>query len=273
MKIGNIGLLDIRNITDETIAEIEAIGSVGLMLFSPETAHFVARLDTGNVGAVVQASRSATVVNSRYVIASGQLRDSSPLELFVNGTLIVEPEVTAEEIEAGLRSVGVNGQVLVPRHLAGVFQSRVTYQNGKLTSYDPKDVLVTSSATFDAERLSALPDGTSFHVAGRLALSGVIDDGLLRGKIARISGSGRLRLHEENAARVSSLIASSQGDLKLDVIPAGFTLVEEPVTIDEYTLGATVPARIYATDIVLIDASTPPSLSGRSWRASPERAS
>jgi hypothetical protein len=116
--------------------------------------------------------------------------------------------------------------------------------------------------TFNSERLSALPDGTSFHVAGRLALSGVIDDGLLRGKIARISGSGRLRLHEENAARVSSLIASSQGDLKLDVIPAGFTLVEEPVTIDEYTLGATVPARIYATDIVKIDASTPPDAIG-----------
>ena len=49
--IGNVGTLDLRTATAETVAQIQRIGNVGIVLYTPETAGLILRLNLGNVGA------------------------------------------------------------------------------------------------------------------------------------------------------------------------------------------------------------------------------
>ena len=60
--IGNVGSLDLRKATEASIAEISRIGNVGAVLYSPETAHLVARLNMGNVGASVEVPEDAKML-------------------------------------------------------------------------------------------------------------------------------------------------------------------------------------------------------------------
>ena len=98
--IGNVGHLDLRNASEESVAEIRRIGNVGAIIYSPETAHLIQRLNIGNVG-------STLVVPKHTKVATGQTKfDRSypgslkePISLLLVGQLIVEPEVTVEDIE------------------------------------------------------------------------------------------------------------------------------------------------------------------------------
>ena len=46
--IGNVGILDMRTATEESIDRIAKIGNVGSILCSPETKQYVTKLQIGN---------------------------------------------------------------------------------------------------------------------------------------------------------------------------------------------------------------------------------
>jgi len=101
--ISNVGTLDIRNASPETIAQIGKVGNVGMILYSPETAPLLASMNIGNMGMSVEAAADAQVITGELEIDSAYIANQpKPPELLVLGRLIIKPEVTAEEIENGL---------------------------------------------------------------------------------------------------------------------------------------------------------------------------
>ena len=45
--LGNVGILDIREATEEALDGVGAIGNVGMILYSPATAGWISRLNGG----------------------------------------------------------------------------------------------------------------------------------------------------------------------------------------------------------------------------------
>lgn len=53
-KIGNVGLLDLRHATEESIKGIESINNVGVVFYHKENAHLLSSLSIGNIGKSIE---------------------------------------------------------------------------------------------------------------------------------------------------------------------------------------------------------------------------
>jgi len=106
--IGNVGILDLRNATETSVAEISRIGNVGAVLYSRETAGLVTGLNIGNVGTSVEVSPDASIVTGLVVFTRDVFKgQEAPLDLVVAGPVVVNPDVPAEDIE--IRSNIISG--------------------------------------------------------------------------------------------------------------------------------------------------------------------
>ncbi|MCI0440392.1 MAG: hypothetical protein L0177_14855 [Chloroflexi bacterium] len=255
--IGDVGVLDLRKVTEETVGGIRSIGSVGVVFFSRETAPLVARLSIGDVGAMIEAPADAKMVNGQFTLTRESLKNlASPLHLVVNGQLIVAPDVELADVENNLGGIYLNGLIVYPEPLAGAVQSKIVTINGRSSAYRLGERLVFAvrRTTIDESYLRSLEDGTDLVIVGRGFLPKVVPDELLRQKIRTLQVYDRIRLHEENAQTVMALMGDSLRGARITVIPAGHALVDGPLTLDSAVL-ASLPSRaLYCTDYVVIAA-------------------
>lgn len=252
-SIGNVGVLDLRTATEATVAGIRRIGNVGMVLCSPETAHLVARIAMGNLGGTIEAPVDARLLSGQVIINREFFRDQpAPLHLIVTGQVIIEPEVQAADLEKGLGSLHLSGQIFCPEHLAGALQAKLRTLQGQLQTYDGALRLVLGDLVLDEHTLPALGEGSQFAVVGKVLVPKVVDNELLTRKIAKLHLIGHILCHEENAQILFSRLDEKTGMAKKTVIPTGFELVDSPLVIDADTLGALPGKRLYCTKRVQI---------------------
>ncbi|MSR84514.1 MAG: hypothetical protein EXS58_16615 [Candidatus Latescibacteria bacterium] len=252
-SIGNVGVLDLRTATEVTVAGIRRIGNVGMVLVSPETAHLVARITMGNLGGTIEAPIEARLFSGQVIINRDFFRDQlEPLHLIVTGQLIIEPEVQAADLEKGLGSLHLSGQIYRPEHLSGALQAKVRTLQGQLQTYDGTLRLVLGDLLLDEHTLPALSEGSQFAVVGKLLVPKVVDNELLARKITKLHLIGSILCHEENAQVLFSRLDEKTGMAKKTIIPAGFELMESQLVIDADSLGNLPGKKLYCTKRVQI---------------------
>lgn len=253
--IGNVAILDLRDATDSSVEGIERIGNVAMVIYSRETAHLVNRLNFGNVALAIEVPEDAQFSNGQTFISKDHFKDvEQPLDLVVNGQLLFERDVPVEDIQNGLRSLAVNGQLLYPENLAGVINSKVSFLNGQRRSYIQADYMTLSRLVMDENYLRSLKDGSSLAVITSLDIPQVLPNELLERKISRIQVIGGVRCHEENLSALMSLLVNQSGLPRITSIPAGHHLVEGSIKLTEEALGALPVSRLYRTGTVEIAA-------------------
>lgn len=255
--IGNVGVLDLRRATPDSVKGIARIHSVGTLVFSRETASLLSLIDLRYVGSTREISSDVDlqVINGQVVFNKDFFESRSrPAYLLLNGHVRVSPDVETGDIEAGLTGLLLNGHILCPDHLVGAVHSKIVEMNGHLLGYPPESRLAMSRITLDESFLEALADGSTLTVAGRLSVPRVISNDLIRLKLASLRLTGRLRCHEENAATLLGLLSDEAGQVTTHVIRAGFELVESSLMIDQTFLISQPPRKIYCMDLVQVDA-------------------
>jgi hypothetical protein len=251
--LGNVGVLDLRTATEASVAGIRRIGNVGMVLCSPETAHLVARITMGNLGGTIEAPVDARLLSGQVTINRDFFRDQpESLHLIVTGQLIIEPEVQAADLEKGLGSLHLSGQIFCPEHLSGALQAKIRTLQGQLQTYDGALRLVLGDLLLDEHSLAALGEGSQFAVVGKVQVPKVVDNDLLARKIGKLHLIGSLLCHEENAALLFARLDEKTGMARKTVIPAGFELVESPLMIDADNLGTLPGKRLYCTKRIQI---------------------
>ena len=253
--IGAVGVLDLRRATPDSVEGIARIDSLGVLVFSRETASLAGLIDLGDVGSMLEISPDVDLqmMNGHLVFNKDFFKNRSrPAYLLLNGHLRVSPDLEADDIEAGLMGLLMNGHILCPDHLVGVVQSKIVQLNGHLQSYPPESRLAMGRVTLDESFLEALADGSTLTVAGRLSVPRVISNDLIRRKLAGLRLVGRLRCHEENATTLSGLLSDQGGQVTTRVIPAGFELVESPLAIDRSLIASQPPRKIHCTDLIQV---------------------
>jgi len=250
--IGNANVLDIRETTAETLAGIARIGNVNILIHSRETASLIPKLNTGNINVSVEAPREAQVVTGQVVINREYLAaQEQPPFLIVCGQVLVKPDVTVEDVKAGLAGLVVVGQILCPEPVLGAIQSKTTQLMGQSTSYPASGRLIMGSLTVDETFLKGLEDGSQLVVLGSLRLPEVLPNELIEQKIAQLHVNGGIRVHQANAELVQARLAN--GSRKMTIIPEGYTLVSKPLVLDDTMITALPSPNLYCLERVEVD--------------------
>ena len=252
--IGNVGVLDIRNATEDTISSVRSIGNVGTVVHSPETARLIPLLSIGNVGGYLEVTGDFRIHNGHLTITRNFFSGlSSSLSLLVNGHVQVDSDVDAADIESNLKTLAVNGHLMCPESLIGVIQSSIREMNGQVQTYAPGDKLHLGRVRIDDLYLRSLPDNTTLAVVGRIVMTEVVSNDLITQKIVKIKHVGRLRVRGENAEAILSRMEDTSSDSTASIIPEGYTIIDHQVVLDETILDSLATKKLYCADWVIVD--------------------
>ena len=244
--IHNVATLDLRNATAAAIAEIQRVDNAATILYSAETAEFVAGMTIGNVASMIKVPAAARLIIGSKKMEQGAFTEhSTPIDLIVVGQLIIEQGVTVEEVRAGLNTLRVYGQLLYPEHLSGIIQAKLLEMTGQGMSYAANAKLVMGKLELTETLLRGLEDNTEFLIFGSLLATQLLPNDLLAQKLKKVEVLGKVSCHEENAA---VLLARTTGGQPV-IIPSGFTYLDKPLVLDATSLEALPGKKLYAQSL------------------------
>jgi hypothetical protein len=253
--IGNVNVLDLRQATAETVADIARIGNVNILLYSRATALLVHKLNLGNINVSLEAPEDAQVVTGQVIISREYFQDrEQPVFLAVTGQVLVKPDVTPEDVEKGLDGLAVVGQIVCPDPVLGMVQARTKQLVGQSMAYPPGGRLIAGSLVMDEAFLKGLDDASDLVILGSLRMPRAVSNDLLAQKLGKLYVTGGIRVHEENADAIQARL--SNGARKMTVIPAGYALVEKPLVLDDTVLEALPASKLFCLERVEIEAAT-----------------
>lgn len=243
--IGNVTMLDLRTATPASLAGISRIDNVTLVLYSAETAGLVTQLAIANITSMVEAPAKAQVANGQIVLSAGSFANQDePLNIILNGQLLVEPDVEVEEINTGLGSLIVNGQIVCPQHLLSAIQLKTLLLNGQLTTAD-EDGGEVGDITLSEDYLQVLSDASELKIVGTLIATTALSSELLKQKIKSIAIVGKIICCEENAPTLRTQLAPGGLSPEIIVIPTGYRYVDKPLVLDADQIQALPSKKLY----------------------------
>jgi hypothetical protein len=263
--IGNIGTLDLRGATEDTISRIKTIGNVGVILYSPGTASMIGKVTIGNIDNMVEIPDDVDIQiqsGPMTITRSTFSQKGAPQYLLILGPLTVDADVQTEDIEEGLGWAIVAGPVIYPEHLGGSFQGKLKKVMGPQFPYPsghPTRFRI-GNVTLDEAGLNALEDHTTLVVMGNIDIPSVLPDGLIERKIGTIALLGNLEYPEENGATLLSHMDSHFGMGNMTRIPAGHERIDRPLSLDPYRLAAEKGQRLFCKKRVVVTADVEPEM-------------
>jgi hypothetical protein len=259
----NVDILDIRNIPQENLGTIHMV-NVDTILYSHETDELIhgnRKIEAINVGQFVEASPKARLLMGTTRIDADYLKfEKDPLELLSFGVTAISSDVSSDLLEKKIKSLRiVKGLLVAPQALAEKVHQKSRDESGKIVFYDNPNYQVSSSRlVLDEEFLSGLSDQTLLIAKGALRLPTVLKDGLLKKKVRKIYAMDGILCHEENVVELRSLLKDETKSIK--TIPAGYQLIEESLTLNNFTLENLKAKKLFCREWVLIDSSVDPKL-------------
>ncbi len=253
-SIGNVNILDLRSATEASIAEIHEIGNVNVAITTKNTAYLFQRLKIGNVNTIVEIPDKVNFYQSFGRIVMGkEFFDQLEVPTYVLGfgQTIILPDVTTEEITDKLAGLSVFGQLIASAPIKGLLQARGAKVFGETESYIPLASFHLGSLTLDVADLELMQDSSELTVIGSLEVPKALPGGLFAQKITKLSVTGKILCHAENQAEVmASLVEKVK---KIQIIPAGYWLVNQPLLLDNYLLESLPAKKLFCNELVRLE--------------------
>ena len=136
-RIGNIGRLNLMHATEESVKAIERVNNIGTVYYRKETAHLLPLLNAGNIGSCQEIPDGYHFTKGTLFVDSEYLKSiTEPLKLFATNDVVIDEEVTAEQLKQSQLQLRVNGQVYTPAHLAGAAAGFIAEGTSELKTYE-----------------------------------------------------------------------------------------------------------------------------------------
>lgn len=208
-KIKNIGLLDVREISEEIAEQVTEIQNIGMLIESDKSQTLLKNVKRTNIGVTLKIPSDK---NIDLIMQNGSLNvDREFLEgienqaaFIVNGEIAFKNDIDVNLLKEKLFTVLVNGELICPRRLSGVIQSKGTI-NGALTVYSSDYALIQGKIQLNNRFLKTMRQGSKLAFEKLLILESV-DLGLLEEKIFNIEVLGKLVILENLEDEVSQYI-------------------------------------------------------------------
>ncbi|MDD2717912.1 MAG: hypothetical protein PHW04_18645 [Candidatus Wallbacteria bacterium] len=252
--IRNVGVLDLRSATEQSIGEIERVDNVGAVIYSKETAHLLTRLSIRNMGSSMEVPADCKLVTGQLEINSGyvdQLKE--PLSLFMTGQMMIKNDLTADALDKGIKALLITGQVFCPEKLLPTLQSKIVSLTGQIMSYPDNAKIMVGKLKIDDHFLNSLDDNTTIFMTGKLDLTAEFEVALFERKIEKFHLVGKAILRDEYAEIFNRRLLS-QTACKLEVLPKGYLYLPEEFKLDNLNIKRFQKASLYCPSGVVIDA-------------------
>lgn len=248
--IKNVGVLDIRNASEESIKDILRVWNVGTVIYNSKTAPILSKLNIGNLGSSIEVPDKCCIYTGQVYISHNMIQaHTSPATMVVTGQLVFLSDVTEEDIEKSIDRIVITGQILCQEKILLSLQSRLTHMTGQLLSYRDGTEVITGTLVFDNSYLNSLKSPVSLMVFGKINLSAEIDIKLFEEKIKEIDVFGKIITKEEYLEVLYGKLKDKKSQ-KMEIIPRGYVCVEEELNLDRVSLKQFDGPCIYARQTV-----------------------
>jgi hypothetical protein len=236
-RIGNVGLLNLLNATEESIKAYDRIENAGAVIYRKGQAHLLSALNIGNMGASMELPEDYSYYNGVLTIDAAYLQSlGAELKLLVNGTVIFGKDIGPEQLEKGLLALMVNGEIYAPAHLAGLVSRLFPAGNRTVNPYTGAPPRIENgNFTLSNAFLQAAELPAHLVINGMLTMPKDLDMDLFNEKISNIEVNGTLSVHEEQEVHVHKKMAASPNGV-IQVIPAGYEVLKKIVKLNSRSI-------------------------------------
>lgn len=252
-RIGNVGLLNLVNATDESIKGVERIENVGLVLYGKDNAHLLTKLNIGNIGSSVEIPTGYRLFNGVFTLDQNYLSSiDEPVFLLVNGIVIIDKNVEADQVQAGQLNLIVNGKVYSPSHLTGVAGKMLSKGSGAVETYHGAPPRIENGKfTLSNSFLQSIEEPLYLVVNGKITFAQDLDLDLFIEKISKLEVNGKIVLFENQESYLYKKMATLTG--KVEVIPAGYEALGSQLRLNSRSIRRFQHKKWYTNQPVIIE--------------------
>jgi hypothetical protein len=249
-SIDNVGVLDLISATEEGIKGIDYIHNVGFLLYSSGNASLVSRLNIGNLGSSEEVPVDCKFIQGKVEMDGRYFQNiKEPVSLFVAGQVIIGKDVTDEDIEKKIKFLSIKGQTICPDKLTGVVQLKFNKIDGQVVPYTDSYYINAGKLNINNVFLKSLKGRTSLALIGKVSIIDDIDTELFNERIESIDITGMCLVKEEYVDLLKGK-ARSNTSCKLDVIPEGYTYIDDDLYLDPVAIKKFREAKVYAAGML-----------------------
>lgn len=249
----NCGSLDMRETTEQTASRIKQVNT-GYVLVSAETRPLMTTFSI-NMGSVIEVPVQVKlkIVHSREVMGRDAFSgEGAALFILNSGSIILEPDVTAEDLESSWFGILNSGSIYYPEHVAGPIMDKLMDNPGDHTAYRSSARLVVGDILLDEVYLTSMANDTDMVITGDLQVVQAVSDGLIDQKIKTLHVQGKVFCCEANISTLRSKFDPRAGMPKTWVIPEGFEIVEHELSLNSRNIRTWKDRSIFATENITI---------------------
>ncbi|TWT06178.1 hypothetical protein [Planomicrobium sp. CPCC 101079] len=254
-RIGNVGVLNLLNATEESVKSFGEISNVGMVLYKSGQSHLLASLTIGNIGKTVEVPDGYRYYNGKLTIDPVYVNSlNEPLKMVVSGMVILGKELKREQLEDSGMKLIVNGEIYAPTHLAG-FASQFFAEGSHTIEFytDAPPRFENGVFTLSNSFLNAAVAPLHLVVDGVLELPKSLDMELFQEKIEKITVNGVVTLHEEQESALYKKMESSLNGV-INVIPAGYELIQKKIRLNSRSIRSFRGKKLLTKKPILLEA-------------------
>ena len=245
--------LDMRETTEQTASRIKRVNA-GNVLVSTETRPLLTMFSINMVSVFeVPSEVRLKTVNSQEIMGRDAFSsEGAPLFILNPGSIILEPDVTVEDVESSWFGIINSGNIFYPKHVAGAIMDKLMANRGNHSSYRSSARLVVGNILLDEVYLASMADDTDMVITGDFRMTQAVPDKLIDQKIKTLNVRGEIFCCEGNISMLGSRFDSRTGTPKTWRIPEGFEIVEHELSLTTRTIRTWRGRSIFATENVYI---------------------
>lgn len=250
----NIGLLDLRRATDEQLAQISRIESIGTLIIGETQMDALSKIRRTAIGTTIQIPRDAELIlqNGECHINATRINGFKGKTFFIiNGVAIFDETVVVEDLEKIARMM-INGRLIMPETLLGTLGARVQI-NGDTVALKSGEQYKEDVFKLDDINLYGIAEGSKLVVDQLYALDD-FDQALFHEKISAIRVLEEVVTTHANLKMIAKSITNYLQVEKV-VVPDGYAYFDS-LTLDEKKLQTLNARNLFIKGQLTIDVSS-----------------
>ena len=193
--IRSVGVLDLRGVTAEQIAQVESISGVGVVLIDENLRTAMAHITTREIGSLVEIGSEYRAVIEPWIEFSRATLEAMPSgqKLALIGIALFKPDVPAALIAEKFEGLQVVGILLAPAAVQGALLGKM-HITGVSVTLPEKEMAVThcmGQNTVTTDYLSYLADDGLYINIGQTKIDADVPAELLAKKFASYYNMGQ----------------------------------------------------------------------------------
>ncbi|OLO39255.1 hypothetical protein BTR23_09420 [Alkalihalophilus pseudofirmus] len=253
-QIGNVGLLNLMNATEDSIKGIERIENIGMVIYRKENAHLLSALSIGNIGKSMEVPEGYSLYNGiLYIDESYLCSINKSTQLLVNGMVIIDKNVKTEQLNQEWLQLMVNGKVYSPTFLAGAVSQLLSKASLVIETYEEEPPRIENGEfTMTNSFLLSMDNPLHLIVNGKLQLAQDLDMNLFDEKINKLEINGLASIYEEQEAYLYKKTSSLTSSV-VRVIPTGFEQVKKQLRLNAKSIRRFKKVKLFTKKPIVIE--------------------